>query len=150
MTMLRFLLDTASAITVEGRRPRFFFSSEGWLAGRCWMGMNPLRSAAYLILMAALPMVALAQDGWLFSATPPIVVRFDGNEATLYFTNTSDAPIHGVTLHNGQEHRVIIDTIEPHKTASVNLAILTGLIVARETAVTCANYSKPLKVDLSN
>jgi hypothetical protein len=114
------------------------------------MGMNSLRSVAYLILMAVLSSVAPAQDGWLFSATPPIVVRFDSSDSTLHFTNTSDAPIHGVTLHNGQEHRVIIDTIEPHKTALVDLAILTGLVVAGETAVTCINYSKPLKVNLRN
>lgn len=108
---------------------------------------NPLRSVSYLILMAALPMVALAQDGWLFSATPPIVVRYDG-ECCFHFTNTSDAPIHGVTLHNGEKSRVIIDTIGPHKTALVDLgAIPSGLVVNGGT-ITCTNYSKPLKVNL--
>src|SRR5438309_1939264 len=107
---------------------------------------NPLRSVAYLILMAALPVVTLAQDGWLFSATPPIVVRFDGNEIAYHFTNTSDAPIHGVTAHNGEKFRVIIDTIEPHKTVSVEPWILSGIVVFGEMTVTCTNYSKPLKV----
>jgi hypothetical protein len=106
--------------------------------------MNHLRSVAYLILMAALSTTALAQDGWLFSATPPIIMRYDGS-AAFNFTNTGDATIHGVTLHNGKEHRMIIDTIEPHKTVSVALSDLWWL-VAGEMTVTCVNYSKPLKV----
>ena len=100
-------------------------------------------------------MVALAQDGWLFSATPPIVVRYDNNEGSFHFTNTSDAPIHGVTLHGVTLHgdeisRVIIDTIEPHKTVSFDggTSIPSGLIVLGKMTITCTNYSKPLKVNL--
>src|SRR6266487_1645693 len=110
--------------------------------------MKLLRLSAWLIVVASIPMSTLAQDGWLFSATPPIVVRNDLE--AFYFTNTSDKPIHGVTIHStkpGEEtiSQVIIDTIEPHKTASVKAVLIIGYFVDGAT-ITCTNYSKPLKV----
>jgi len=102
------------------------------------------------MLLNVLPMVLLAQDGWLFSASPPIVVRYDSNEGAVHFTNTSDVTIHGVTLHNGEKHRVIIDTIEPHKTVAVDLASVSGLMIYGEMTITCTNYSKPLKVKIGS
>lgn len=100
------------------------------------------------MLLSSLTGIARGQDGWLFSATPPIVVRWDGSTSTFYFTNTSDAPIHGVTLHsksNGEsKSRVIIDTIEAHKTASVGSEILGDVV--SEGTLTCTHYSKPLKI----
>jgi len=110
--------------------------------------MKSLRAVAYLILMVSLRTVAPAQDGWFFSSKPPIVVRYDRDEIALHFTNTSDVPIHGITLHHGKEHRVIIDTIDPHKTAAVDLAVVAGLVVTGEMTFTCANYSKPMTVSL--
>lgn len=132
--------DTASA---QCQSTSKHLAERGWRVD-AGQSMNPLRSVAYLILVSVLPMVALAQDGWLFSVTPPIIMRYDGS-ASFNFTNTSESPIHGVTLHNGKEHRMIIDTIEPHKTISVALSDLWWL-VAGEMTVTCVNYSKPLKV----
>jgi hypothetical protein len=107
--------------------------------------MKLLRLSAWLIVVASVPMNTLAQDGWLLSATPPIVVRFDGE---FRFTNTSDKPIHGVTLHSTKDgqttSRVIIDTIEPHKTVSVDARISAEVL--NDGTITCANYSKPMKV----
>src|SRR6266446_2816374 len=72
------------------------------------------------MLLAFVGPTGHAQDGWLFSAQPPIVVR-TGNDGRYYFTNTSDHALHGITIHNtdnGKEtSEVLIDTIEPHKTA---------------------------------
>ena len=114
-----------------------------------------------ILLFATAP--AFSQDGWFFNATPPIVVRGiqdpgGRNEPTYNFTNTSDKIIHGITLNwkNGQgiaQSRVIIDTIEPHKTETV---VLDWAYVSHEIpdnaskdsiTVTCTNYSKPLNID---
>src|SRR6266581_3113569 len=83
--------------------------------------------AAVLPLMSA--NTAHAQDNWLFSAKPPIVVRYDdASPYQFHFTNTSDKPIHGIKLHwteDGKEFSwVIIDTIEPHKTELVEATTL--------------------------
>lgn len=67
---------------------------------------------------------------------------------TFHFTNTSDAPVHGVTLHTEKDgekqSRVIIDTIEAHKTVEVDMSILAD--IASGATITCSHYSKPLKV----
>jgi len=113
--------------------------------------MNPLRSVACLILIAAGPVIVLAQDGWLLSATPPIVARYDFNGLAFHFTNTSDAPIHGVTLHHTEKDstetsRIIIDTIGPHQTVLVDPSMSGGIGMFINSTVTCTNFSKPLKV----
>ena len=112
--------------------------------------MNKATLVAFLLVASLLPRLCAAQDGWLFSAQPPIIVRFDREALVFRFTNTSDRPIHGVTLHtekDGQKQsRVIIDTIEPHGTASVTDASVTVAAAARDATITCNNYSKPLKV----
>jgi len=89
-----------------------------------------------------------AQDGWLFSARPPIVVR-DGHDGYFYLTNTSDQVLHGITIHNNDKgtetSQVIIDTIEPHKTATINFSVK---FLINDPALTCTNYSKPLPLKL--
>jgi hypothetical protein len=112
-------------------------------------GLSSLRRIVTCVTISiALPVAAVAQDGWLFSATPPIVVRWDGSEVAFNFTNTSDTPIHGVTLRtekDGQKQsRVIIDTIEPHETVSVDATILADVVSG--ATITCSKYSKPLKI----
>lgn len=93
-----------------------------------------------------------AQDGWLFSAKPPIVVRLDGDTVSYHFTNTSDKPLHGITINSvkdGQQQSVvIIDTIEPHKTVAVEMLRLINIAGGRlsDATLTCTNYSSPLKL----
>ncbi|MEP6821563.1 MAG: hypothetical protein ABI946_04355 [Chthoniobacterales bacterium] len=86
-----------------------------------------------------------AQDGWFFSAQPPIVIRFA--DLKVYFTNTGDKVLHGVTVTSidkdkNKSSRVIIDTIEPHKTAVVDFAVEFVL----DASLTCTDYSKPLPI----
>jgi hypothetical protein len=93
-----------------------------------------------------------AQDGWFFSAKPPIVVRLDGDTVSYHFTNTSDKPLHGVTINgvkDGQQQSVvIIDTIEPHKTVAVEMLRLINIAGGRlsDATLTCTDYSSPLKL----
>jgi hypothetical protein len=102
---------------------------------------------ALLIAMIAWHSTVSAQDGLVFSAQPPIVVRFDGR---VHFTNTSEKVLHGVTVNNKDDKgnktsKVIIDTIEPHKTVTIDLAVE---FLANNPTLTCTNYSKPLPVNL--
>src|SRR4051812_26672698 len=71
-----------------------------------------------------MPALMHAQDGAIFSAQPPIVVRPGNHDGKIYFTNTGDRILHGITLNNkdssgAKTSKVIIDTIEPHKTVAV-------------------------------
>lgn len=104
-----------------------------------------------LLGFISLPQVA-AQDGWLFSASPPIVTRYEAHESAFHFTNTSDKPVHGVTLHTTKDgearSRVIIDTIAAHETVSVRVGsdptILTDIVLG--ASLTCVDYSKASKI----
>ena len=99
----------------------------------------------FALSFGLLTLAAEAQDGLLFSAQPPLVFRSDGLK--VYFTNTSDQILHGITLHNDNKGEktstVIIDTIEPHKTAMLEWNIS---VPVSEPTVTCTNYSKPLSL----
>jgi hypothetical protein len=98
------------------------------------------------------PSRAGAQDGWLFSASPPVVTRWDSQGFAFHFTNTSDKPLHGITLHTKKDDqdrsRVIIDTIAAHQTASVSALSDTTILgdVVSGATITCVDYSKPLKI----
>lgn len=93
-----------------------------------------------------------AQDGWVFSAKPPIVVRQDLETVTYHFTNTSEKPLHGVTINsvkNGESQSVvIIDTIEPHKTVAVDWSrvIASAPGGLHDATITCTDYSSPIKL----
>ena len=106
---------------------------------------------ATLFAILVISPVCQAQDGWLFSAKPPIVVRLDGETVSYHFTNTSDKPLHGIminTIKDGQERStVIIDTIEPHKTVAVEMVLLINIAGGRlsDATLTCTNYSSPIK-----
>jgi hypothetical protein len=107
-----------------------------------------LRTLTVAALLCATPLSA--QDGWLFSAQPPIVVRAAIAESKVYFTNTSDKPLHGITMKSKDKEdtkssRVIIDTIEPHKTVAIDLLVE---LLSDDTTITCTNYSKPLPIKL--
>lgn len=86
------------------------------------------------------------------SAKPPIVVRFDGYE--FHFTDTSDHVLHGIRINSEKDGKtlstVVIDTIEPHKTAVVDLGQAGNGVIEgtplREATITCVNYSKPIKL----
>jgi hypothetical protein len=91
-----------------------------------------------------------AQDGWLFSAQPPIVARADFSQVKVYFTNTSEKVLHGITMHSKDKDgttssRIIIDTIEPHKTVAIDFI---PELFPDGTTITCTNYSKPLPIKL--
>ncbi len=106
--------------------------------------------AGFLLTLFLLSAPADAQDGWLLSAKPPIVFRF-GNG--LNFTNTSDKPIHGITLHGktaegAPTSLVIIDTISPHRTVTIENAQALVMIAGGAT-ITCTNHSKPLAISLT-
>ena len=98
------------------------------------------------MILGFVALVVHAQDGWLFSAQPPIVVRF-GNDGNYYFTNTSDHVLHGITIHNNDNgkvtSKVLIDTLEPHKTAALTF---DPRFVLNTPALTCTDYSKPLPI----
>ena len=119
--------------------------------------MNRIRITAFLVLFCTSPI--FAQDGWLLSATPPLVIRFDRPTVAVNFTNPSDKVLHGITLNtvkDGQKaSRVIIDTIQPHATFSIfspelmehDGAFLKELL--SDSSVTCNDYSKPLKISIT-
>ncbi len=103
-----------------------------------------------LLFIAALPPVR-AQDGWFFSASPPIVVRVDGVNDKVNLTNTSEEFLHRLTIHvrdskGNVRGRVIADRIEPHKTVAIDFSMLPSGSLGRRTTFTCKNYSKPLKL----
>lgn len=113
--------------------------------------MKPISSIATAVAILFAAAVCDAQDG-LFSAKPPIVVRRDVNTVTYNFTNTSDKPVHGVTINsvrNGQPQSVvIIDTIEAHKTVAVDWARVIESAGGRlsDATITCTGYSSPIKL----
>ncbi len=99
---------------------------------------------------------ALAQDGLIFSAQPPLVVRFD-KSAGMKVTNTTSKILHGITLRStvdGKEvSRVIIDTIQADatvlldgETLMANNGELAEQFFTPGATITCTNYSKPLPV----
>jgi len=99
-----------------------------------------------LLALALLPLSHMeGQNGMFFSAQPPIVVRPSTNDFKIYFTNTGDKVLHGITLTSGNDtrsSRVIIDTIQPHATVAIDFI---GEIYLN-AELTCTNYSKPLPV----
>ena len=118
-------------------------------------GRTYLCIVAFVVLAAASTRL-LAQDGLFFSATPPLVVRFDKTEG-MKLTKTTSKILHGITLHatvDGKEiSQVIIDTIQPDATVLLDgLALmanngeLTKLFFTPGSTITCTNYSKPLLV----
>ncbi|CEF49411.1 unnamed protein product [uncultured bacterium] len=105
---------------------------------------------ALAILACLFASSIFAQDGWLLSAQPPIVARADFSQVKVHFTNTSDKVLHGITMHSKDKDgtkssRVIIDTIEPHKTVAIDFI---PELFLDETTATCTNYSKPLPIKL--
>jgi len=91
-----------------------------------------------------------AQDGLVFSAQPPIVARLGSGDGKVYFTNTGDKVLHGITVNNKDDKgnitsKVIIDTIEPHKTVAIDFA---AELLINDPTLTCKNYSKRLPVKL--
>ena len=119
--------------------------------------MKRICAITCLLLMYALPL--FAQDGWLLSATPPLVVRFDRKTVAINFTNTSDKVLHGIKLtsiKDGQTtSRVIIDTIQPHETFvmySSEYLANDGMLYKQmlsDASLTCTDYSKPLRIDVN-
>lgn len=109
---------------------------------------SPARLAAcLLVLFSVIP--GTAQDGIIFSAKPPITVRYAINDLKVYLTNTSDKILHAVTVNNVWSDgktvsKVIVDTIEPHKTVAVEWRV--ELV---EGTLTCDKYSKPLPFQYS-
>ena len=109
--------------------------------------------AAFLIAFAMCDFAAStvrAQDGVVFSAQPTIVVRLGTGDGKVYFTNTGDKVLHGITVNNKDDNgnkttKVIIDTIDAHKTVAIDLAVE---LLINNPALTCTNYSKPLPVKL--
>ena len=119
--------------------------------------MNHIRLA--LLSLFLCPGFLCAQDGYLFSAKPPLVIRFDRELGSpgMKFTNTSSSILHGVTVNvvvKGQKvTRVIIDTIAPDATYLVsveeiaaNNGELATLFWTPGAGITCTNYSKPIPV----
>jgi hypothetical protein len=85
------------------------------------------------------------------SAKPPLVISRDMENLTYHFTNTSDKTVHGIkvsaTKDGKQFSTVIIDTIKPHETASVDLNRLWEASARdKEATITCVDYSKPIKL----
>jgi hypothetical protein len=98
---------------------------------------------------------AYAQDGWLLSAKPPLIIRYDDTpNYQFHFTNTSEKAIHGIKLHwtqDGNERSwVIVDTIRPHETVLVQVTALEKCCDLdkhyREATLTCDGYSSPIKI----
>lgn len=83
----------------------------------------------------------------LASTVPPLVIRNDYESQTYRFTNTSDKPIHGISITEGKDTAIMIDTIEPHKTEAVSWSLLTW--VKSDATVTCVDHSKPIKLNPS-
>ncbi|MEI7774415.1 MAG: hypothetical protein WCK17_06535 [Verrucomicrobiota bacterium] len=99
--------------------------------------------SSFLAFLAA---SSTAQDGLFTSAQPPIVVRLGVDDGKVYFTNTGEKVLHGITMNTKDKDgkkssKVIIDTIDPHKTVAI--PFLLKLFV-EGTTLTCTNYSKPL------
>ena len=119
--------------------------------------MSRIRITAFIVLLCTSSL--FAQDGWLLSAAPPLVVRFDRPTVEVNVTNTSDKILHGLTLNSvkdGQKaSRAIIDTIQPHATFpifSTELMEHDGALMEEllsDSSVTCTDYSKPLKIAIS-
>jgi hypothetical protein len=103
-----------------------------------------LSSIATAVAILFTAPVGRAQDGILFSTKPPIVVRLDGDTVSYHFTNTSDKPLHGITINSvkdGQQQSVvIIDTIEPHKTVAVEMVRLINIVGGRLSDATLDLY----------
>ena len=115
--------------------------------------MNRVFASAVFVVSTLLSFTPTnAQDGWVLSAKPPIVVRRDVETVNYYFTNTSDKTLHGIKINSVKDGKaqsvVIIDTVEPHKTAAVGFARIhessSGSL--REATITCTNYSSPIKL----
>ncbi len=93
---------------------------------------------------------------WPFAEAPPIIIRFDpANGVLVHFTNTSDKILYGITVTASEDgkdvSRVIVDSIEPHKTVTVSLgeAIAAGMRPLTKVGITCKAYTKPLIVEVS-
>jgi hypothetical protein len=101
--------------------------------------------------------LASAQDGFFNSAPPPVIIRFADGKA--HFTNSSDKVLHGITMHSQDSEgkkssKVIIDTIEPHKTVALKFLDDTTATIVRllfdKTTITCEGYSKPIPTNPDN
>ena len=107
---------------------------------------------AIAFAVAILTTACDAEDGRIFSAKPPIVVRRDVETVNYYFTNTSDKTLHGVKINSVKDGQptsvVIIDTIEPHKTVAVEFSRMLASAAGsfRDVTITCTNYSSPIKL----
>jgi predicted small lipoprotein YifL len=110
-----------------------------------------------IIVLAVVAACLLAGCG----TKPPLVVRYDrtNNENYgLYVTNTSEAPLHGITFHceqNGTtKSSVAIDTIPAHGTVFMDVFRFGELRKAlgitssssRTVTVTCSGFDGPLAI----
>ena len=105
---------------------------------------NTLLAAILVSFLSLLTTPSTAQDGLFTSAQAPIVVRLGSGDGKLYFTNTGEKVLHGITMNTkdkdgNKASKVIIDTIEPHKTVAI--PVLVELLFD-DTTLTCTNYSK--------
>jgi hypothetical protein len=105
-----------------------------------------------LFIVAVSLAIGVAAFLSLRPAQPPIIVRFSlsPDESKVHLTNTSDKVLHGVTLTTETDgkkaSRVIVDTIEPHKTA--DLAFHVDFLL--EPTLTCKDHTKPLLIPIPN
>ena len=109
---------------------------------------------ALLSLFSLLLISACTPNDGPARTAPPLIFRTqpdpqDGR-VKFYFTNKSDKVLHGIRINSNKDGRllskIIIDTLEPHKTELVDLAIMGAIISGnwREATITCEDYELPI------